>query len=123
MHCRFAGVVTCADHGAAFEQISAHERFSALKFIIADYRDIKGVAYASDMLDYSVVLLLGAYNTNPRIKLCVISNHKIIRDKYAMHIMEMQFLHEVKLINDISDAYAWLRYVPRAGEARGLASY
>ena len=106
--CDYSGTINGHDRNGAIEIITANAHFTSFRFIVEDFSKIDGLEYSSTMFDEGIALLLGAYSTNARIKVCVITSDKLLKNLFGMHMAMGHFLHEVRMFNDILDAYNWV---------------
>lgn len=91
------------------------ERFSSLKYIIADFSAAEGIAFDQDNFSENMKthahLNLAAAKSNPGVKLAVIGTGALVQAFNQSYEDEAQEIHvswETRLFPDTTSAKAWL---------------
>lgn len=71
---RYFGDVTAADIAASTNKLQSSPAFDRLRWLIKDYTEVDNILYSQSEMEEVVAQYIGAFATNPRLKIAFVFN-------------------------------------------------
>jgi len=104
----FHGLVTGAELLQSVQEVAADPRFERLRFEISDYLGAEGTDYSQDALNDVRATRIGSYQTNPRVKVAIITRDPDIENRIYSTVAARLTLHQTRVFPDLASANVWL---------------
>lgn len=105
---RFTGMVTGPELVASVNEIASHPRFRELKYELSDYLQSEGTDFSQNALNEVRAVRISSYQTNPHIRVAIVTHHPDIEQRIYSTIAAKLTLHQTKVFPSITDANLWL---------------
>jgi hypothetical protein len=105
---QFSGVVTGAELLQSVEEVASDMRFAHLRYEVSDYLAAEDTQFSEDALNDIRAIRIGSFQTNPRIKVAIVTLNADIQQRMCITIAARLTLHQTQLFSDIATANTWV---------------
>lgn len=105
---RFSGVVTGSELVQSVVDVASHVKFRSLTYEVSDYLSAVETVFSQDALNEVRAVRIGSFQTNPNIKVAIITLDPQIQQRIYSTIAARLTLHQTRVFSATADADAWL---------------
>ena len=104
---KFNGLVSSKDFVTSIKSVLGDHRFDTLKYVVIDYLDASEFEFT--LFDRMLVraLRIGAFHTNSRIKIAIVTSSETIRQSVQESIDKNETMFQTAVFSSIKEANVW----------------
>lgn len=105
---KFSGVVTGAELLQSVVDVASHVKFRSLVYEVSDYLSAAETDFSQDALNEVRAIRIGSFQTNPNIKVAIITLDPLVQQRIYSTIAARLTLHQTRVFSATAEANAWL---------------
>ena len=105
---RFTGLVSGAELVQSVNEVASHPGFRSLRYELSDYLGSDATDFSQNALNEVRAMRISSYQTNPHIRVAIVTLHPDIEQRIYSTIAAKLTLHQTKVFASISEADQWL---------------
>jgi hypothetical protein len=105
---KFTGVVTGAELLRSVNEVAYDMRFAKARYEVSDYLSANSTDFSQDALNEVRAVRIGSFQSNPRIKVAIVTLNPEIQQRIHSTIATRLTLHQTKVFSELADANEWV---------------
>lgn len=105
---QFSGVVSGAELLQSVVEVASDARFARLQYEVSDYLAADETQFSQDALNEIRAIRIGSFQTNPQIKVAIVTLDAQIQQRIYSTVAARLTLHQTRVFSAVADANAWL---------------
>jgi hypothetical protein len=104
----FTGVVTGAELLRSVNEVAYDMRFAKARYEVSDYLSANSTDFSQDALNEVRAVRIGSFQSNPRIKVAIVTLNPDIQQRIHSTIATRLTLHQTKVFSELAEANDWV---------------
>ena len=105
---KFTGLVTGAELVHSVNEVAYDMRFAKARYEVSDYLSADSTDFSQDALNEVRAVRIGSFQSNPRIKVAIVTLNTEIQQRIYSTIAARLTLHQTKVFSTVDDANEWV---------------